>query len=84
MSGQIEGLYSCFVAEMQKVLDDKDEMRVMPILAYGAASNVEDLLYTRGVDVAFTQSDVLHYFKTTGKDGNRWVRRRPKCSLPHA
>jgi TRAP-type uncharacterized transport system substrate-binding protein len=65
MSGQIEGLYPRFAAEMQKVLDDKDEMRVMPILAYGAASNVEDLLHTRGVDVAFTQSDVLHYFKTT-------------------
>jgi TRAP-type uncharacterized transport system substrate-binding protein len=65
LSGQIEGLYPRFAAEMQKVLDDKDEMRVMPILAYGAASNVEDLLYTRGVDVAFTQSDVLHYFKTT-------------------
>ena len=63
ISGQLEGLYPRFAAEMQKVLDDKDEMRVMPILAYGAASNVEDLLYTKGVDVAFTQSDVLLHFK---------------------
>ena len=64
ISGQIEGLYPRFAAEIQRVLDDKDEMRVMPILAYGAASNIEDLLYTKGVDVAFTQSDVLLYFKT--------------------
>jgi TRAP-type uncharacterized transport system substrate-binding protein len=64
ISGQLEGLYPRFAAEMQKVLDDKDELRVMPILAYGAASNVDDLLYTRGIDVAFTQSDVLAYFKT--------------------
>jgi TRAP transporter TAXI family solute receptor len=64
ISGQLEGLYPRFAAEIQKVLDDKDELRVMPILAYGAASNVDDLLYTKGVDVAFTQSDVLLHFKT--------------------
>lgn len=64
ISGQLEGLYPRFAAEMQKVLDDKDDMRVMPILAYGAASNVDDLLYTKGVDVGFTQADVLQYFKT--------------------
>jgi TRAP-type uncharacterized transport system substrate-binding protein len=64
ISGQLEGLYPRFAAEMQKVLDDKDELRVMPILAYGAASNVDDLLYTKGVDVAFTQADVLLHFRT--------------------
>jgi TRAP-type uncharacterized transport system substrate-binding protein len=64
VSGQLEGLYPRFAAEMQKVMDNKDELRVMPILAYGASSNVDDLLYTKGVDVAFTQSDVLLYFKT--------------------
>jgi TRAP-type uncharacterized transport system substrate-binding protein len=63
-SGQLEGLYPRFAAEIQKVLDDGDNLRVLPFLAYGAASNVEDLLYLRGVDVAFTQSDVLEYYKT--------------------
>ena len=49
------------------MLDDGDNLRVMPILAYGAASNLEDLLYLRGVDVAFTQSDVFEYFRTQRK-----------------
>ena len=69
-SGQIEGLYPRFAAELQKVLDDGDNLRVLPYLAYGAASNVEDLLYLRGVDIAFTQSDVLEYYKTQLKTPN--------------
>ena len=66
-SGQLEGLYPRLASEIQKVLDDGDNLRVMPILAYGAASNLEDLLYLRGVDVAFTQSDVFEYFRTQRK-----------------
>jgi len=69
-SGQLEGLYPRFAAEIARVLDDGDNLRVLPYLAYGAASNVEDLLYLRGVDVAFTQSDVLEYFKTQLKTTN--------------
>lgn len=69
-SGQLEGLYPRFAAEIARVLDDGDNLRVLPFLAYGAASNVEDLLYLRGVDVAFTQSDVLEYFKTQLKTSN--------------
>lgn len=69
-SGQLEGLYPRFAAEIARVLDDGDNLRVLPFLAYGAASNVEDLLYLRGVDVAFTQSDVLEYFKTQLKTAN--------------
>ena len=66
-SGQLEGLYPRFASEISKVLDDGDNMRVLPILAYGAASNLEDLLYLRGIDVAFTQSDVFEYFRTQRK-----------------
>ncbi len=69
-SGQLEGLYPRFAADIARVLDDGDNLRVLPFLAYGAASNVEDLLYLRGVDVAFTQSDVLEYFRTQLKVNN--------------
>lgn len=73
-SGQLEGLYPRFAAEIARVLDDGDNLRVLPYLAYGAAANVEDLLYLRGVDVAFTQSDVLEYFKSERKISNLGTR----------
>ena len=49
---------------MAEVLDDGDNLRVVPIVTYGAASNLDDLLYLQQVEVAVTQSDVLEYFRT--------------------
>ena len=71
-SGQLEGVFPRFAAEIKRILDDGDEMRVMPIITYGAASNIEDLLYTNGVDVAFTQADALAQFARNRPNlGNR-------------
>jgi TRAP-type uncharacterized transport system substrate-binding protein len=39
-------------------------------VSYGAASNLDDLLYLRGVDAAVTQSDVFEYFRTERKTPN--------------
>ena len=37
------------------------------MVSYGAASNLDDLIYLRGVDLAVTQSDVFEYFRTERK-----------------
>jgi TRAP-type uncharacterized transport system substrate-binding protein len=55
---------------MASVLNDGDNLRIMPIVSYGAASNLDDLLYLRGVDAAVTQSDVFEYFRTERKTPN--------------
>lgn len=65
--GQLSGTYMTFANELAEVLDDGDNLRILPIVSYGAASNLEDLLYLRGVDVAVTQSDVFEYFQTQRK-----------------
>jgi len=63
VGGLMEGTFMRFAEEIRKVLDDGDEMRVLPIVSRGSASNLEDLLYLRGVDVAVTQVDVFEYFR---------------------
>src|SRR5437016_6137180 len=68
--GLIDGTYMRFADELGKVLDDGDNLRILPIVTYGAASNLDDLLYLRGVDVAVTQSDVFEYFRTQRKTPN--------------
>jgi TRAP-type uncharacterized transport system substrate-binding protein len=68
--GLMSGTNMTFADEMAQVLDDGDNLRVIPMVTYGAASNLEDLLYLRGVDVAVTQSDVFEYFKTQRKIAN--------------
>jgi TRAP-type uncharacterized transport system substrate-binding protein len=68
--GLMSGSYMTFADELAKALDDGDNLRILPMVTYGAASNVDDLLYLRGVDVAVTQSDVFEYFKTERKIWN--------------
>jgi uncharacterized protein len=68
--GQLSGTYMTFADEMAQVLDDGDNLRVIPIVTHGAASNLDDLLYLRGIDVVMTQSDVFEYFRTQRKTPN--------------
>ena len=68
--GQLSGTYMTFANELAQVLDDGDNLRVIPIATYGAASNLDDLLYLQQVDVAVTQADVLEYFRAHRKISN--------------
>jgi TRAP-type uncharacterized transport system substrate-binding protein len=61
--GLLEGTFIRYAADVAKVLDDGDNLRVIPLVTYGAVGNVSDLLYLRGVDAAITQADVLDHFK---------------------
>ena len=55
---------------MRRVLDDGDNMRVLPIITRGVPANLDDLLYLRGVDIAVAQSDAFEYFRTQRKINN--------------
>ena len=68
--GLLSGTYMTFADELAQVLDDGDNLRVIPMVTYGAASNLDDLLYLRGVDIAMTQADVFEYYRTERKTPN--------------
>jgi TRAP-type uncharacterized transport system substrate-binding protein len=61
--GLLEGTRLRQVDELARIVADGDNMRVMPFISQGSASNLEDLLYLRGVDVVVTQSDVFEFFR---------------------
>src|SRR3954463_6437225 len=61
--GLLEGTFIRYAADLAKVLDDGENLRVIPMVTFGAVGNVTDLLKLRGVDVAITQADVLNHFR---------------------
>ena len=61
--GLLEGTFIRYVADLAKILDDGNNLRVIPLVTYGAVGNVTDLLNLRGVDIAITQADVLDHFR---------------------
>ncbi len=63
-AGRLEGAPILFASELARVLDDGDNMRVLPIVTRGPFDNVYDLLYLRGVDAAIVYGDVLDHFKS--------------------
>jgi TRAP-type uncharacterized transport system substrate-binding protein len=82
--GTMDGTWLRFADELARVLDDGDDMRVVPMITRGAATNLQDLLYLQGVDVAFTQSDVFEYFRTQRKIANLENRIQYIVRLPAA
>ena len=69
-TGLPEGSFLRFGAELARHLNEPEELRILPIVTPGAVDNVRDLLYLKGVDIAFTNADVLEYFKTDEKIAN--------------
>ena len=50
-AGLIEGAPIRFAAEMSRVVDDGDNLHVLPIVTRGPTENVNSLLYLRGINV---------------------------------
>jgi hypothetical protein len=65
--GQLSGTYMTLADELAQVLDDGDNLRVLPVVTPGAASNLDDLLYLRHIDLVMTQSDIFEYFRPQRK-----------------
>ncbi|WP_245296950.1 TAXI family TRAP transporter solute-binding subunit [Rhodomicrobium sp. R_RK_3] len=68
--GLLEGTFSRFAAELGKAFDDGENLRVLPVLTYGATENISDLLYLKGIDIAITHADVFEEFKKRRNIGN--------------
>ena len=66
-AGQLEGAPLRFATELARVLDDGDNMRVLPMVTRGIFDNIYDLLYLRGVDAAIVYGDVLDHFRNNAK-----------------
>ncbi|NJO22143.1 MAG: C4-dicarboxylate ABC transporter substrate-binding protein [Sphingomonadales bacterium] len=73
-AGRTEGAPLQLASELARVLDDGDNMRVLPIVTRGPFDNVYDLLYLRGVDAAIVYGDVLDHFKDRPEFANSWRR----------
>jgi TRAP-type uncharacterized transport system substrate-binding protein len=62
-AGLIEGAPLRLAAEMARVVDDGDNLHVLPIVTRGPTENVNSLLYLRGVDLAIINSDALEEYR---------------------
>lgn len=60
------GPFMIAALDLSTLLDAGDrfeEMRVVPVIARGKVQNLWDVLYLKGIDIGFVQTDVLEYLK---------------------
>ncbi|WP_407519796.1 TAXI family TRAP transporter solute-binding subunit [Methylobacterium oryzisoli] len=71
--GLLEGAPIRLAAEIARVVDDGDNLRVLPIVTRGPTENVQSLLHLNGVDAAIINADALEDFKASVPDIKRRV-----------
>ena len=71
--GLIEGAPIRLAAEMARVVDDGDNLHVLPVVTRGPTENVNSLLYLRGIDAAIINSDSLDEYKSQVPDIQRKI-----------
>jgi TRAP-type uncharacterized transport system substrate-binding protein len=61
--GLLEGAPIRLATEMARVVNDGENLHVLPIVTRGPTENLNDLLYLKGVDMAIISSDSLEEYK---------------------
>jgi TRAP-type uncharacterized transport system substrate-binding protein len=69
LGGSLGGPYLQLAQDIATAVNDKDNMRVLPIAGDGAVANVRDILLLRGVDLGITSVQVLNAIKASGEFG---------------
>lgn len=63
ISGGISGTYIRIATDLAAVLDEGENLRILPIAGKGSVQNIHDILYLKGIDLGIVQSDVLAHIK---------------------
>lgn len=69
ITGTPSGTYLQIAYDMSAVLDDGNNLRILPVLGKGSVQNVKDILHLKGIDFGIVQSDVMGYFRANGELG---------------
>jgi TRAP-type uncharacterized transport system substrate-binding protein len=66
--GLLEGAPIRLASEMARVVDDGDNLHVVPVVTRGATENLNSLLHLRGIDAAIINSDALEEYESQVPD----------------
>jgi TRAP-type uncharacterized transport system substrate-binding protein len=63
ITAPVGGAYATMGSDLAAVLDDGDNLRVLPMLGKGSTQNLIDILRLRSVDMGFALSDAVEFVK---------------------
>src|SRR5215813_8434869 len=69
MGGQPGATFSQLAHDISVVVDDPNNLRVLPVEGGAAVQNVEDVVFLRGIDLALTTQEAMNHLKATRELG---------------
>jgi uncharacterized protein len=70
VTGNPSFIFSEFGNDLAAVLNDGDNLRILPVISQGAFQNIRDVRFLKGVDLGFTTTNFLGYYRRSGEIGN--------------
>src|SRR5262249_42942569 len=64
ITAPVGGAFAAMGSDMANVLDDGENLRVLPIIGKGSVQNLIDIMRLRNVDMGFVVSDAVEFVKT--------------------
>ena len=64
ITAPVGGAFAAMGSDLVRVLDDGDNLRVLPIIGKGSVQNLVDIMVLRSVDMGFIVSDALEFVRT--------------------
>jgi uncharacterized protein len=64
VTAPVGGAFAATGSDMANMLDDGDNLRVLPIIGKGSVQNLIDIMRLRNVDMGFVVSDAIEFVKT--------------------
>jgi TRAP-type uncharacterized transport system substrate-binding protein len=62
-----DGRVTRALTELVRMIDNRKEVRPLPVMGYGGVANIHDLLHSRGVEFAVVNNDILTYLDLVKK-----------------
>jgi TRAP transporter TAXI family solute receptor len=59
-------IYSEFGNDLAAVLNNGDELRILPVVSQGGVQNVRDLRFLKGVDIGFSATNYMAFVRRSG------------------
>jgi uncharacterized protein len=69
MGGQPGATFSQLAHDISVVVDDPNNLRVLPVAGGAAVQNVEDVVFLRSIDLALTTQEAMDHLKATRELG---------------
>jgi len=69
MGGQPGATFSQLAHDISVVVDDPNNLRVLPVEGGAAVQNVEDVVFLRSIDLALTTQEAMNHLKATREQG---------------